>query len=533
MLWLMELLGATSLFGLDLKGAEGEMELNRAKADPKKITGSLQKKGILHSEGKNGFAVDTQARPVLETLFFPDQTMIVVRDQKGIGRRFIHVVRKGKTIVMHSVPKEREHFIGLIPQPIDVLQLVVAWFPMYQLPISSVRFLIQKETFEQVRRLADTGKTDEALNTLPGGALDPEEAKTLIRAIADRKVSGSIACLDIRSNKVEGGDSIAVLTDGRTGWLISQEDSPAAEEGMVTVRRTSADFSMAVREMVERLTGTRLSRRQTDPSGRTVRFALSLDEMAMALIAINCADLSQKMYAGLSRDPTGEQYPDRMKKAQQSLVDCGLCAISERGLPVLSEDLAQAVFPIAKSDSVIQISASGAGPAADMGIYIVRGRFFTAYSNYGESLQMLEFGKYKELASHLEAMFPDFGTEKGIQKTSFPITYEALEKALEKNGGRQIAAKILALDGVTDSAARSLAEDLSDSSFRAMLIRRNAPDQKKETDDGKSNGQLASLLLLKSPQRSWMFQFSKDGDKGSSIVTDRAGFEKAISELIA
>jgi hypothetical protein len=530
MLWLMNLYGATTLFGLDLKGAEEKTELSRAKADQQKIAGSLEKKGILHSEGKKGFAVDPQTRPILDALFFPERAMIVVRDQKGVGRQFIHVVRKGKTIVIHSVPKEREHFVGLIPQPIDVLQLVVGWFPMYQLPVSPARFRIEKESFERIRRLADAGKTDEALNALPGGTLEPAEAKNLIRAITDRKVSGSIACLDIQSNEVEGGDSVAVLTDGRTGWLIYQEDTPAPEEGMVTVRRTGADFSMAARELVETLAGTKLTRRQADPSGKSIRFALSLDELAMALAAINCADLSRKMYAGLSQDPTGDQYPDRMKKAQQSLVDCGLCAASERGLPVLNEELAQAVFPVAKSDFVIQISTSGGGPAADMGVYVVRGRFFTAYSNYGEPLQMLDFGKYKNLASYLEAMFPDFGTEKGIQKTSFPIAYEVLEKALEKTGDPQAAAKILASDGVTDSNARLLAEDLSDSTFRATLIRREALDRKKNIEGEKVEKQ-PDTLLLKSPRRSWMFQFQETGAKGKAVVADREGFLKAVAGL--
>jgi hypothetical protein len=533
MLWLMDLSGATSLFGLDLKGSEGKPESTRAKVDPKKITDSLQKKGILHSEGRQGFAVDPQILPILDTLFFPDRTMIVVRDQKGIGRQFFHVLRKGKTIVMHSVPKEREHFIGLIPQPIDVLQLVVGWFPMYPLPVSPARFRIEKESFEQIRRLADAGKTDEALDALPLENLDSAERKNLIRAIADRKVSGSIACLDIHSNRVEGGDSIAVLTDGRTGWLISQDDSPAPEEGMATVRRTGADFSMTVREMVERLTGTKLSRRQADPSGKTIRFALSLDEMAMALAAINCKDLSQKMYAGISRDLTGERYPERMIQAQQSLVDCGLCAISERSLPILSKDLAQAVFPVAKSDSMIQISASGGGPAVETGVHVVRGKSFTAYYNYGEPLQLLEFGKHKDLVSYMEAMFPDFGTETGIQMTSFPVTYEVLEKAIGKAGDRKEAAKILASEGLEDSAARSLAEDLSDSSFRATLIRRDAPDRNNETKDAKNKTQTTALLMLKSPRRSLMFQFQEIGSKGKGGTTNREGFLKALSDLLA
>ena len=73
--------------------------------------------------------------------------------------------------------------------------------------------------------LAAAGKTLEALSLFALDSDDNVEKINLIRSIANRKESGSIAWLNCENNDVEEGDSIAVLTDGRTGWMISRKKS--------------------------------------------------------------------------------------------------------------------------------------------------------------------------------------------------------------------------------------------------------------------------------------------------------------------
>jgi hypothetical protein len=535
--YLMNLLGARSLLGVDRKeviATEGSIQNERLQ---KLIMDSLKKRGILTLDEKKTPVLDTKIQSILETLYFPERAFVVTRHCSGFGDQIFYLINRENNTIMHSFPQDREHFLLPIPHTEDIVQQLSTWFPMYGLPISSTKFLIDLKTLEQVRTFAETKEVQKALDHFQIENIDPNEKKNFIHAFADRKISGAITWLSFKENKVDNADSVIILNDGQTGWLISQSKSDKPEELMLSVRSTGADFAMAVREMVERLTGAKLPRQHTDPSGKTIRFAINLDELAMALIAINCTDLSQKLYSGLSGDSKGEHYTERMQKAQQSLMDSGLCTISDRGLPILKEDLAQAVFPIAGSDSMIQISFSEGGPALDTAVYIVHGRFFTVYHNYGEHMQLLEYGKYKDLSSYMESNFLDIGTEQEIQKKTFPIAYEVLEKALKKAGEQQEAFKILVSDGLIDTDAKLLAEDFSDTSFRAVLIRRDAPNRKKKSEEKpeekKAEKRPNTLLLLKSPRRSWIFHFQESEPKGTATVPDHADFVKALRELIS
>jgi hypothetical protein len=96
-----------------------------------------------------------------------------------------------------------------------------------------------------------------------------------------------------------------------------------------------------------------------------------LNELTILLEAINCVDLAQEICANISGNGKSENYTGQLIIAQQSLVDAGLCTISELGLPVLIEDFAQAVFPLAKSDSMVPISGTMGGPLEETAIYMV------------------------------------------------------------------------------------------------------------------------------------------------------------------
>jgi hypothetical protein len=157
--------------------------------------------------------------------------------------------------------------------------------------------------------------------------------------------------------------------------------------------------------------------------------------------------------------------------------------------------------------------------------------------NFGERMQLLESGDYKDLPSQMESIFPDIGIEKEVKKKTSPIAYEVLEAAMKKSGEKQEAVKILTADGIADSDAGLLSEDISSPSLRAILTRRHAPERKKKVDgkpeEKKVKKQPNVLLILKSPQRSWLFEFQGTEAKGTATVTDREGLRKAIADLVA
>jgi len=60
----------------------------------------------------------------------------------------------------------------------------------------------------------------------------------------------------------------------------------------------------------------------------------------MSLAAINYVDLAQEICANISGNGKSENSTKRLRIAQQPLENAGLCAISERGLPIHIDDLA-------------------------------------------------------------------------------------------------------------------------------------------------------------------------------------------------
>lgn len=528
MLYLMHYVKANSFMGVNRDVVAKELESLLQKGDQDEIIKSLITKRLLRGKSGQEYEINPEVQFTLDTLFFPERALIVARYIPDYGHQVFYVLEKGKSLLLHSFPKEREHFILPFSKLINLLQFLLKWFPLSRLPISATKFEIPKDALIQVQTLAESGKPEEALTLLQMNTFESDDVKSFLRSLSEPKIIGSIGWVSLSDDKTTLEDTISLVSDGRTGWLISSTKPSAPGENPLSIRRTGPDFLAVVRDYVERFTGDKLPKQQADASGKFMRYTLSLDEFAMALAAVNCVELSVKLYATISRDIKQEQYSDRMNKAQKSLLEHGLCTMSERGLPILNEDLAQAVFAVAKSDAMIQIKASGRGPAADTGIYLVHGRFFSAYYNYGEYLQVIEYGKYKDAGAYLETLFPLFCEGKNTQKISSSISINVVEKVKKIETNLQETEKIFISDGMADASARLLAEDLSDAKFQATLFRKDSP----EDNDKKNKKKPNMLLLMKSPRRSWMFQFTEHNPIGAAIVPDRSDFLKALHELI-
>jgi hypothetical protein len=532
-LYLMHISKVRGLVGFNRESLSNELEAFLRKGNQEEIAEALIAKKILLGNSRSKSEVNPDMQNVLDTLFFPDRALIIMRNIANYGNQVFYVMKKGKSLVLHSFPKEREHFVQPIPQPNNLFLFLLNWFPISRLPISATKFEIPREAIWQVQSLAQSGKPEEALALLQSKTFESDEIKSFFRSVSEPKIGGSISWVSLSDGKAVLEDTISVASDGRTGWLISGMKPSTPEAKPLCVRRTGPDFQAVLGDFVERFTGENLPKQQTDASGKFIRYTLSLDEFSMALAAVNCLEISTKLYAAISRDIKREQYADRMNKAQKSLVEHGLCTITERGLPVLNEDLAQAVFSVAKSDSMIQIKVTGGGPAAETAVYLVRGRFFSAYHNYGEHLQVLEYGKYKDMEAFLETLFPHFSDGKNVHNKSSTISISALNEIEKVKSNPQETEKILISDGVADTIARLLAEDFSDAKFRATLRRRDPSEDKQNKDEKKDVKKPNMLLLFKSPRRSWMFQFQDSNPKGTATVPDRAGLAKALRELIA
>jgi hypothetical protein len=534
MLYLLNALSARDLIGVDQRILHAELDSFRGNKNSAEIEKSLIAKKILTPDKQRGHALSEEIRPVLDVLFFPQRALFTSRRRAGEGRQVICAAQKNKTIVVHAFPSKGEHSVRVIPNPDGLFEFLIAWFPFFRLPISKAEFKIPQALYNRIRSTAMAGQAKEALALLETVPLDPEEKKAFIRSLADGRLSGTMAWMQMEDGKIGRADSVAVVSDGQTGWLISQEDGPSTVDGAIfNIRRTGADLAMTVRAYVEQVADMKLPRLQTDPSGKFKRFSLTSDELAMALNAINCTDLAGKFYAENSGDPNVELYAGRMKEAQQTLIDSGLCILSEKKNPQIHEDLSQALFSIARADSMIQVTASGRGSTANTSIYLVRGRFFTSYFNHGEFLQVMEYGEFKDIGFYLESLFKDFYAVKKEKQQTYSISFDSLDKARMMEGKPGEIEELFVREKIPPGAARLLAEGFSESIFRATLLRHNPPEKEPDKENKKQKKPTAMLLLLlKSRSGSWIFEFQETSVPGKAYPADHEVFREALTRLI-
>lgn len=533
MLYLLNALSARDLIGVDQRILHAELDSFPGKKNSEEIEKSLVAKKILTPDKHRGHALSEEIRPALDVLFFPQRALFAARHRAGEGRQVICAAQKNKTIVVHAFPNKGEHSVRVIPNPDGLFEFLIAWFPFFRLPISKTEFNIPQALYMRIRSTAMAGQAKEALDLLETVPFDPEEKKAFIQSLADGRLSGTMAWMQMEDGKIGRAASIAVVSDGQTGWLIAQDGPSTADGAIFNIRRTGADLAMTVRAYVEQVADAKLPRLQTDPSGKFKRFSLTSDELAMALNAINCTDLAGKFYTETSGDAKVELYANRMKEAQQSLIDSGLCILSEKNIPQIHEDLSQALFSIARAGSMIQITATSRGSAANTSIYLVRGRFFTSYFNHGEFLQVMEYGEFKDIGFYLESLFKDFCPVKIENKLTYPISFDSLDKARTIKGKPREIEELFVGDNIPPGAARSLAEGLSESIFRATLLRCDPPEKEPDEERKKQKKPpVMLLLLLKSLSGSWIFEFQETSIPGTASLADREAFRKALTRLI-
>ena len=209
---------------------------------------------------RQGHIISEEIRPVLDALFFPQRALFATRHRKGEGRQVLIASQKNPLIVMHSFPGKGEHSIRVVPAPDSLFEFLVNWYPYFRLPISPAGMDIPEDLYKRIHAAAVSGKPEEGLALMETVALDPEEKRIFIRCLGDRRMSGTMAWMQISESRIEKADSFAVVSDGRTGWLISQDHPPASNGTIFNIRRTGADLAMTIRTYVERLSDAKLPR---------------------------------------------------------------------------------------------------------------------------------------------------------------------------------------------------------------------------------------------------------------------------------
>lgn len=252
--YLMALMGAEAMIGLE--AAEDDPAVSRAGGEQSAInrgrTSLIDRGLVIPGCAGREDEVDDRLRRLAVTSLFPDGAALIVRDLPEIGKQVLVLFRRGASAVLHTFPEPFSHRLAPLDDPRQAVDLILRWFPLQVYPGDDCRVLLEVERFEELRGKAEAGQEEAALQVLAGCPLADGDSLSLIRAIENRVISGSLAALQCTEDEITAAYSVAVVADRSTAWLLSQpEDDRQASH--LLVRRIGPDFPLTVIDLIQRM----------------------------------------------------------------------------------------------------------------------------------------------------------------------------------------------------------------------------------------------------------------------------------------
>lgn len=264
------------------------------------------------------------------------------------------------------------------------------------------------------------------------------------------------------------------------------------------------------------------------------RFSLSAEELSLAFSSIGHPELGRQTLAQANL-PLDDRMDDLLSSASHSLIARELCTIAKKGELIWDQTLIRAVTTLTDYDYFICINLSNKKSSLlNANVFVKKGECFTSYLNR-QTQYMLEYGSYANLPSFLADALDDslFQGESGWKDSVLRIKLQILNQALGKMNDSTITTDIFKKSGLSPENAEMLAEDITRQIARGMLLRVNANSQisLSSTEMIQRN----SMLFLKGPQRTWVFEFpsvNEDAD-GVAFLVDQKTLNNSIKRLVA
>lgn len=261
-------------------------------------------------------------------------------------------------------------------------------------------------------------------------------------------------------------------------------------------------------------------------------FSLGLEELAMALGIINCADLGRDLITATYGALSPEVMDARLTSASHSLLARGLAAITKSGNPTLETRLEEALFPLARYDYLLQLSMVKEGGQATASVHVQKGKAFTSHSIQGGVVHVLEHGPNNLLAGYLQDLFgADIQNGKTSGQMQWSITPGILGQALKMKTAPEIQ-MLLQEQGLPDLDGQNLANDLLNQRLRGTILRVNAGPSLPM--DAIKNAPKTMLLILQGQKHTWAFDFpgADDNLRGMAQVVNRASLQALFEKFV-
>jgi hypothetical protein len=263
-------------------------------------------------------------------------------------------------------------------------------------------------------------------------------------------------------------------------------------------------------------------------------FSLSAEELALALSMINKPDLGRQILNTVAPQMSDEQIDARLTSASHSLVARGLADISLRGNSELDSMLEKAIFPMAKYDQLLQISSSNDDNQQMRVVYSYQNNFFAAHWVEKGVVNIIDYGSYASFADYVSSFFSEIG-KKGSDKSvaaDHKITLGTLGKAMIERSQKKQVNEMLFESGLSEELAGQLTSDILKQKMRGSLMLFDINSE--TTPDTAHNAAKETILMLRGPQRSWLFEFANTHDEEVAHIqlVNRKTFEKVLRQTI-
>jgi hypothetical protein len=253
LIYLMERLDAQRMVGLDMLGDDPSAfyDGNRKSVIQEGRSSLIRRGFVLPGEGGASDKAEGVLLKCAIASFFPDSTLMVVRNMPQLGEQVLIFFRREDYILLHTFPEEHTHRMEPLDHPDRVLDMILEWFPLNRYPKSESHLRIAQSRFEDIQSFAEQGEEDAAIGVLQNQPLSDGEKKSLVHAIENRAISGAFAILYLEGEVIRDAFSLAVFADGKTAWVLEQPGDDM-EDQRVTVRRIGPDFVGVMSRLIER-----------------------------------------------------------------------------------------------------------------------------------------------------------------------------------------------------------------------------------------------------------------------------------------
>ena len=161
-------------------------------------------------------------------------------------------------------------------------------------------------------------------------------------------------------------------------------------------------------------------------------YSIGLEELALALGLVNALARSRELLESLYPEDPQELTAARLASAGHSLLAGGLCRLGETGSLLLEADFEQAIFPLVKYDSFINVQTDSPNGGAGFSVSLSRDGFTSRVVHSG-AVQVLTHGTVKDLPAHLASLLTEFGEGSRARALEHGLTAALLKELTGKD----------------------------------------------------------------------------------------------------